>query len=212
MKLYSYYRSTAAYRVRIALNLKDLGYDYVAVNLLQGEHKTASYLERNPQGLVPAVESDSGEIIAQSLAILEWLEETHPAPPLLPADPLARARVRSMAGNIACDVHPLNNVSVLNYLKGELAATEQQVHDWYCHWVTRGFDAIERTLASTSGKFCFGDQATLADVCLIPQVFNADRFQVPTDAYPTIRRVNDHCLSLDAFSGAQPAAQPDAEV
>ena len=210
MKLYSYYRSTAAYRVRIALNLKGLDYDYVAIDLLQGEHKAAPYIARNPQGLVPAVESDCGDLIAQSLAILEWLEEVHPSPPLLPSTPLERATVRSIAANIACDVHPLNNVSVLNYLRGELDATDEQVHAWYCNWVTRGFDAIEHTLATTGGAICYGDQPALADVCLIPQVFNADRFEVPTEAYPTIRRINDHCLSLDAFADARPAQQPDA--
>lgn len=211
MKLYSYFRSSAAYRVRIALNLKSLPYDYVPVNLLRAEQKSAPYLARNPQGLVPALETDEGGLIAQSMAILEWLEDIYPTPPLLPNDPVQRARVRSLANSIACDIHPLNNIAILNYLRSELGAGDEQIHTWYCTWVRRGFDGIERTLEESSGEFCFGDQATLADVCLVPQVSNADRFRVPTADYPHIRRINDHCLSLDAFADAAPAVQPDAE-
>ena len=212
MKLYSYFRSSAAYRVRIGLNLKRLAYDYVPVNLLRAEQKSAGYLSRNPQGLVPALETDDGALIAQSMAILEWLEETHPTPALLPKNPVQRARVRSMALNIACDIHPLNNIAILNYLKRELAADDAQVSAWYGVWVRRGFDAVEKTLAETAGDFCFGDTPTLADCCLIPQVFNADRFEVPTSDYPHIRRIHDHCLTLDAFADAAPARQPDAEA
>jgi maleylpyruvate isomerase len=210
VELYSYFRSTAAYRVRIALNLKGLPYDYVPVNLLRGEQRAKHYLSRNPQGLVPALALDDGTLIPQSLAILEWLEETHPSPALLPKNPVQRARVRSLADNIACDIHPLNNIAILNYLKGELSAKEDQISAWYATWVRRGFDAIERTLADSAGDCCFGDAPTVADCCLIPQVFNADRFDVPTEDYPIIRRVSDHCLSLDAFARAAPAAQPDA--
>lgn len=210
MKLYSYHRSSAAYRVRIALNLKGLEYDYVPVNLLKGEQKGAAYLARNLLGLVPALESDGGELLTQSVAILEWLEETAPAPALLPEDPLQRAQVRAMVNTIACDIHPLNNLSVLNYLKNNLQTGEEQVQQWYCTWVQRGFDAIEQVLSSSGGDFCFGPAPTLADVCLVPQVFNAERFKVPMDAYPNIRRVADHCNSLEAFARAAPGVQPDA--
>ncbi len=210
MKLYSYYRSSAAYRVRIALNLKGLAYDYLPVNLLDSQQKSATYMAVNPQGLVPALEVQSGELIAQSVAILEWLEETCPPPALLPVDPLPRARVRSLVNNITCDIHPLNNLSVLNYLKSELKASSEDVHHWYCTWVDRGFSAIERSLEATMGDFCFGDQPTLADVCLVPQVYNARRFDVPMDKYGNIQRVTQHCNSLEAFALAAPGAQPDA--
>lgn len=210
MKLYSYYRSSAAYRVRIALNLKGLPYDYVPVNLLTGEQKDKAYTARNPQGLLPALELETGETLAQSLAILEWLEESCPPPALLPHDPLLRARVRSLVYHIACDIHPLNNLSVTGYLRDHLGASEDEVHHWYCAWVDRGFSAIEKSLADTMGDCCFGDQPTLADVCLVPQVYNAYRFNVPMEDYPNIRQVNQHCNSLEAFARAAPEAQPDA--
>jgi maleylacetoacetate isomerase len=210
VKLYSYYRSSAAYRVRIALNLKSLPFDYVPVNLIEHEQKSSTYMARNPQGLVPALELAGGELIAQSVAILEWLEETQPAPPLLPGDPLLRARVRSLVGSIACDIHPLNNMSVTAYLSEHLNASDEQVHQWYCNWVERGFSAIEERLGTSMGLCCFGDRPTLADVCLVPQVFNANRFNVPMDPYPNIRRVTAHCNTLEAFRLAAPAAQPDA--
>jgi maleylacetoacetate isomerase len=210
MKLYSYYRSSAAYRVRIALNLKGLSWDYVPVNLLQSEQQGAGYLALNPQGLVPSLQTDSGELLAQSVAILEWLEETHPQPALLPADCLLRARVRALVNSIACDVHPLNNISVLNYLRREIHATEEQVHGWYRNWVERGFRAIEKVLAEQQQTFCFGDQPGLADVCLVPQVYNAHRFEVPMQAYPNIRRVAQQCNALEAFAAAAPERQPDA--
>lgn len=209
MKLYSYYRSSAAYRVRIALNLKGLPYDYVAINLVKSEQKGESYLARNPQGLVPALELDTGELITQSMAILEWLDETC-APALLPKEPLLRARVRSLANSIACDIHPLNNISVLNYLRAELGAADEDVQHWYRAWVDRGFSAIEQSLGDTMGACCFGDRPTLADVCLIPQVYNANRFKVPMEHYPNIRQVMQHCNSLEAFANAAPEAQPDA--
>jgi len=210
VKLYSYFRSSAAYRVRIALNLKGLRYGYVPVNLLAKEQKSTGYLARNPQGLVPALELEDGVLLAQSLAILEWLEETHPEPPLLPADPLARARVRAIAALIACDVHPINNIAVLDYLRGELHADEAQVRHWYHTWVARGFDAIEATLAGRDDPCCFGRAPSLADVCLVPQVYNARRFEVPLDDYPRIAAVAAHCESLDAFAAAAPNRQPDA--
>jgi maleylacetoacetate isomerase len=210
VKLYSYHRSSAAYRVRIALNLKGLPYDYVPVNLLHSEQKSEDYMARNPQGLLPALELDGGELLAQSVAILEWLEETSPPPALLPDDALLRARVRSLVNNIVCDIHPLNNLSIMNYLRAELRASDQDVHRWYCNWVDRGFSAIEQSLADTMGDCCFGDQPTLADVCLIPQVYNAYRFKVPMESYPNIRQVVQHCNSMEAFASAAPEAQPDA--
>lgn len=210
MKLYSYYRSSAAYRVRIGLNLKGLPYDYVSVNLLHNEQKSEDYMARNPQGLLPALELDDGELLAQSVAILEWLEESCPSPALLPDNTLERARVRSLVNNIACDIHPLNNLSIMNYLRTDLGASDEDVHRWYCNWVDRGFSAIEQSLAQTMGSCCFGDGPTLADVCLIPQVYNAYRFKVPMEDYANIRKVVDHCNSLEAFSRAAPEAQPDA--
>lgn len=210
MLLYSYYRSSAAYRVRIALELKGLAYDYVAVNLLRAQQKSGDYLARNPQGLVPALETDEGALIAQSVAIMEWLEETYPTPALLPRDPLQKARVRSMVNSIACDVHPLNNMSVTNYLQNPLGVSPERVGQWYARWVDRGFEAIEIALAVSGGLCCFGDEPTLADACLIPQVYNALRFEVDVAGYPNIMRVWEHCNTLDAFARAHPDAQPDA--
>jgi len=210
VKLYSYFRSSAAYRVRIALNLKQLPYDYIGVNLLHNEQKSDNYMARNPQGLLPALELDDGEVLAQSVAILEWLEESCPSPALLPDNMLQRARVRSLVNNIACDIHPLNNLSIMNYLRTELGASDEDVHHWYCNWVDRGFTAIEKSLTQTMGVCCFGDEPTLADVCLIPQVYNAHRFKVPMEEYANIRKVVEHCNSLEAFFSAAPEAQPDA--
>ncbi|MFV8816516.1 maleylacetoacetate isomerase [Haliea sp. E17] len=210
MKLYSYYRSSCSYRVRIALNLKGLDYEYLPVNIVQGEQKGDAYLAHNPQGLVPALQLDGGDIIGQSTAILEWLEENHPAPALLPGDSLQRARVRALTQSIACDIQPLNNIAILNYLKRDLGASDAAVNDWYTAWIRRGFDAVEHTLASSSGDFCFGDQPGLADCYLVPQVYNADRFGIDTQDYRHIRRIYDHCLTLAAFARAAPEAQPDA--
>ena len=210
MKLYTYFRSSAAYRVRIALNLKGVEHELLPVNLLQREHKSPGYTERNPQGLVPALETGEGDVLAQSVAIMEWLEESCPGVPLLPREPLARARVRGVVGHITCDIHPILNISVLNYLKGPLQATPEQVQDWYCAWIHRGFAATEATLRETAGEFCFGDAPTLADCCLVPQVFNAMRFQVPMDDYPTIARIDAHCNTLGPFAAAHPSRQPDA--
>jgi maleylacetoacetate isomerase len=210
VRLYSYYRSSAAYRVRIGLALKGLDYDYVAVNLLKAQQKSSDYMAANPQGLVPALETDDGALIAQSLAILEWLEETAPGAALLPSDPLQRALVRSTVNSITCDIHPLNNLSVTNYLQNPLGVTPEQVQQWYAQWIYRGYDAIEKTLQRYAGSCCFGDQPTLADVCLIPQTYNAVRFKIDLDAYPNICRVWDYCNRLPAFIAAHPDQQPDA--
>jgi maleylacetoacetate isomerase len=212
VKLYSYFRSSAAYRVRIGLNLKGLAYDYLPVNLLDGEHKEEAYLDKNPQGLVPAMALPDGEVLGQSMALLEWLEETCPEPPLLPADAVQRARVRSLASCIACDIHPLCNMSVTNYLKVNFAADQEEVLRWYTTWMHRGFSAIEQVLASNDGRFCFGDQPCLADVVLVPQVYNAVRFKIPLDAFPHITRVVDNCNALPTFADAAPEAQPDSTL
>ena len=210
MQLYSYYRSSAAYRVRIALELKGLDYDYIAVNLLRAQQKSGDYMAKNPQGLVPALETGEGVLIAQSVAILEWLEETQPQPALLPAEPRNRALVRSTVNSIVCDIHPLNNMSVTNYLQNPLGATPEQVHVWYGHWVDRGFAAIEKTIETHGGLCCFGDNPGMADTCLVPQVYNALRFNIEMGEYPHIMRVWKYCNTLDAFARAHPDAQPDA--
>lgn len=209
MKLYTYFRSSAAYRVRIGLNLKGLAWEAVPVHLTRdgGEQKKPAFLALNPQGLVPALE-DAGAVLTQSLAILEYLEETHPEPALLPADPLLRARVRAFALGIACDIHPLNNLRVLNYLKGPLGHTEEEVAVWYRHWVETGLAALERMVQP--GPFCFGDRPTLADVCLVPQMANARRFNSDLSACPTLVAIDAHCQSLPAFAAAHPDRQPDA--
>lgn len=214
MKLYTYFRSSAAYRVRIALNLKGLPYEAVPVHLLRngGEQRQADYLALNPAGLVPALE-DGGALLTQSLAIIEYLDETHPQPPLLPGDALGRARIRALAQAIACDIHPINNLRVLQYLSRELGASEEQKTAWYRHWVEEGLAAVEAMLAQAprSGRFCFGDTPTLADICLVPQVFNAQRFKCNTAHIPTVLRIAEACEALEAFRLAAPANQPDAE-
>lgn len=211
MKLYDYWRSTAAYRVRIALNLKGLDYEQVPVHLVRdgGEQHAEAYRRLNPQSLVPALETDDG-VLTQSLAICEYLEERYPDPALLPADPMARARVRAMAHTVAMDVHPLNNLRVLQYLKGELGVDDAQKAAWYRNWVVLGFDAIEVQLASRDGDFASGSTPSLADLCLIPQVYNARRFEIDLNAYPNIVVVDAACTELDAFRRAAPEAQPDA--
>lgn len=214
MKLYTYFRSSAAYRVRIALNLKGLPYEAVPVHLLRngGEQRQADYLALNPAGLVPVLE-DGGAVLTQSLAIIEYLDETHPQPPLLPGDALGRARIRALAQAIACDIHPINNLRVLQYLSRELGASEEQKTAWYRHWVEEGLAAVEAMLAHAprSGRFCFGDTPTLADICLVPQVFNAQRFKCNTAHIPTVLRIAEACEALEAFRLAAPANQPDAE-
>ena len=213
MRLYDYYRSSAAYRVRIALNLKGVTPERVFVHLRKGGQRTDDYLELNPQGLVPALALDGGQMLTQSLAIVEWLEETHPQPPLLPADAAGRARVRAIALSIACEIHPLNNLRVLQYLTGTLGASEAQKDGWYKYWIDTGFEALETQLAreKATGRFCHGDGPGLADVCLVPQLANARRFQVDLAPYPTLTRIEAACNALPAFVGAAPANQPDAE-
>jgi maleylacetoacetate isomerase/maleylpyruvate isomerase len=212
MKLYTYFRSTAAYRVRIALNLKGLPYEAVPVHLLRSEENDPAYRALSPLGTVPALLTDQGDALTQSLAIIEYLEETHPQPPLLPADALGRARVRALALTIACDIHPLNNLRVLKYLTGTLGASEEEKMTWYRHWLADGMMAVERLLAGhpATGDFCHGDAPTLADCCLVPQVFNARRFDCPLDAMPTIRRIAEACEQLPAFVATAPHNQPDA--
>jgi maleylacetoacetate isomerase len=212
MELYTYFRSSAAYRVRIALNLKGLKTDYHYVHLVKngGQQHKPEYLAVNPQGLVPALVED-GRVLTQSLAIIEYLEETHPQPSLLPEDPLARARVRALAQVVACDIHPLDNSRVLKYLEKEFGADEAARKQWYRHWIVEGFNALEKLLNSNpeTGLFSHGNTPTLADVCLVPQVFNARRFSVDLAPYPVIRHINEHCLELKAFASAAPENQAD---
>lgn len=214
MKLYSYFRSSAAYRVRIALNLKGLAYETVAVHLLKdgGQQLSESYRALNPTGLVPTLQEDDWAV-GQSMAILEYLEETHPEPPLLPVDAKQRARVRAMAQFIACDIHPLNNLRVLKYLKHELKVDEEAKNAWYRHWVEQGMAALEAMLAThpATGRYCHGDQPGFADLCLVPQVANARRFDCDLSAMPTVVRIDAACAELPAFQQAVPANQPDSE-
>jgi len=214
LRLYTYWRSSAAFRVRIALALKGLDYESVPRHLLRdgGEHRRADYLALNPQGLVPALEHD-GTVITQSLAICEYLEEVSPRPALLPSSPADRAVVRAMALVVACDVHPLNNLSVLMYLRGELGQGDAAVTGWTRHWIDRGFTALEQLIArhSADGLHCFGTSVTLADVFLVPQVVNSRRVQLDLAPYPTLAKVAQHLESLPAFRAARPEAQPDAE-
>lgn len=215
MKLYSYFRSSAAYRVRIALNLKGLAYDIVPVHLLKdgGQQFAESYTAVNPSHLIPTL-VDGDMAVGQSLAILDYLDEVHPQPPLLPADAAGRARVRAIAQNIACDIHPLNNLRVLKYLKNEFKLDEAARNSWYKHWVTLGFGAIESLLANDpeTDRFCHGSQPGYADVCLVPQVFNARRMGCDLTAFPTIVRIDAACAELDAFCDAAPDSQPDSEA
>ncbi len=211
MKLYDYFRSSAAYRVRITLNLKGVAAEHVPVHLVRdgGEHRKASYLSVNPQGLLPALELDDGTVLAQSLAILEYLEETHPEPALLPADPVARARVRAICQMVACEIHPLNNLRTLQYLKNQLGHDQETVNAWYAHWISDGFAAIDQVIGSDG--YCFGGTVTLADACLVPQIFNAHRFNVDLAPFPNVAKVEDVCGGMEAFAKAHPAQQADAE-
>ena len=214
LRLYTYFRSSAAWRVRIALNLKGLAYEAVPVHLLRdgGQQNLPSYRALSPLGTVPALQTGDATL-TQSLAIIEYLEETHPQPPLLPVSAADRARVRALAQTIACDIHPVNNLRVLQYLGREFGATQEQKDVWYRHWVGEGLRAVEQLLVgdSRTGAFCHGDAPTLADCCLVPQVFNARRFDCPLAAMPTIRRIVEACEQLPAFTKAAPSAQPDAE-
>jgi maleylacetoacetate isomerase len=211
MKLYTLWRSSAAYRVRIALNVKGLPFESLARSLVNREHQSAAYTDLNPQRLIPALEVD-GVVIAQSLAIIEYLEETHPQPALLPQEPLARAQVRSLSLGVACDIHPLNNLRVLNYLKGPLARDEAAVTTWYRHWVAEGFRGLEQLAQrhSADRRHLFGSCVTLADVCLVPQVYNARRFQCDLTPFPTLVAISSALDELPAFAAARPEAQPDA--
>lgn len=208
MELYSYYRSSAAYRVRIALNLKEISCSILPVNLLQAEHQSAGYRSINPQGLVPTLKTGQGHIITQSTAILEWLEETYPDTPLLPEDALERATIRSWCSQIACDIHPVNNLRVLKYLTSDIGVEEAVKNRWYHHWIEEGFAALEAQISAA--PYCFGTHVTLADLYLVPQVFNALRFEVPMDPFPKIMQVYESCNQLSAFIDAKPENQIDA--
>ncbi|MGH8263200.1 MAG: maleylacetoacetate isomerase [Steroidobacterales bacterium] len=212
MRLYTYFRSSASYRVRLALAVKGVAYESVPVNLRGrgGEQRTHAYLERNPQGLVPALEAGAA-VLSQSLAIIEYLEETRPAPPLLPPGALERAQVRSLALHIGCDIHPLNNLRVLEYLRGPLGQPDTAVKDWYAHWIAVGLEALEARARrhSTDGRFLFGDRLTLADLCLVPQMYNAVRYHCDLAPYPTLVGIDRHLTSLAPFQAARPEVQPD---
>lgn len=211
MILTTYFRSTAAYRVRIALNLKALAHELVPVNLLTAEHTEPSFLAHNPEGLLPTLEVE-GQVLTQSVAILEYLEEAYPEPPLLPSGNLERAQVRALVNMIASDLHPINNLRVLKYLISDMKVNDEDKMKWYHHWIAKGFSSLEQRLANSpnTGDFCFGNTPTFADICLVPQVYNANRFNCPMDEYPTIQRIDQRCLELDAFAKARPEVQVDA--
>ncbi len=213
MKLYTYGNSSAAFRVRIALNIKGITPDYTVVNLIKdgGEQHTAAYKALNPQELVPTLDV-GGRLIGQSLAIVEYLDETHPTPPLLPSYPLAKARARQIAYAVACDMHPINNLSVRQHLKSEMKHTDEEIAVWYEHFIHRGFRAIEALLANSTetGRYCQGNEVTIADLCLVPQVYNARRYKIALDAYPTIVRIDTALRALPAFADAVPEKQRDA--
>lgn len=211
MKLYTHFRSSAAYRVRIALNLKGLSYESIPKAFTKHEQRSPEYLAVNPQGLIPAL--DVGDaVLSQTLAIIEYLNEQHPTPPFLPQEPIARAQVRSMALAIACDIHPLNNLRVLNYLRKTLQQDDTGVNTWYRHWITTGFSGLEPLARqhSSSGRYCFGDAVTLADICLVPQMANARRFDTDLSAFPTLTGISKHLESLPEFAAARPEVQADA--
>jgi maleylacetoacetate isomerase len=212
MQLYDYFRSSAAFRVRIALRLKGLDYQSIPKLFFANEHRTPEYLALNPQGLIPALAVD-GTTISQSLAIIEYLNDMYPQPPLLPAAPLERAQVRSMALAIVCDIHPLNNLRVQNYLRERLGQDEEAVNTWYRHWVSEGFRGLEQQVArhSSARRHCFGDSLSLADVCLVPQMYNARRFNVDLTPFPTLVAISTHLETLPAFALARPEAQPGAK-
>ncbi|MCK6420207.1 MAG: maleylacetoacetate isomerase [Aquabacterium sp.] len=210
MKLYNYFRSSASYRVRIALALKGLSYEYLPVHLVRNEQFNESYAAVSASRLVPLL-VDGDAMLTQSLAIIEYLEETHPQPPLLPSDPLGRARVRALALDIACEIHPLNNLRVLRYLTGALKVAEDDKNRWYRHWVETGLESVERQLTRAPAPFCHGDAPGLADCVLVPQIFNAQRFDCRLDHVPQVMRVFERCMALEAFSATQPSACPDAQ-
>jgi maleylacetoacetate isomerase len=211
VQLYSYFRSSAAYRVRIALNLKGLPYETIPIHLQKegGLNKKPEYRAVNPQMRVPALRLDSGEVLTQSIAIIEYLDDVHPEPPLLPRDPLERAQVRAFAQLIACDIHPLNNTSALRYLKYELGQDQAKIDRWYHHWILEGFGAMEAMVRPA--PYACGSAVTLADICLVPQVYNALRLKVPLDKFPKLVAIDAACAKLAAFERARPENQPDAE-
>jgi maleylpyruvate isomerase len=211
MRLYDYWRSSAAYRVRLALNFKGLSYEQIAIDLRQGAQREPAFLAINPQGLVPVLEDD-GAILTQSLPILNYLEERYPEPALLPRDSPGRARSRAIAVAIACEIHPLNNLRVLQYLERELGLDEGRRTAWYRHWIAEGFGPLERMIARSAGEFCVGDFPSLADLCLVPQVYNARRYQCDLEPHPVIRRIDERCREIEAFERAAPELQPDAVV
>ena len=212
MKLFGFFRSSAAFRVRIALNLKGLAYEDAFIHLRRGDQRQAAYLGVNPQGLVPALEID-GETLIQSQAIVEYLDETYPEPPLLPPDAAGRARVRALAAIVACDIHPINNLRVLRYLMRDLGHDQAAMEAWYNHWIASGFAALESLLAGDprTGRYCHGDRPGLADIALAPQVVNSERYQLDLSPYPTVARIHGECMKLDAFSAAHPSNQPDRD-
>lgn len=211
MKLYNYFRSSASFRVRIALALKGLPYDYVSVHLLKGEHRKPEYDAVSADHFVPLLD-DAGVHLSQSMAIIEYLDETHPTPPLLPADPLGRARVRALAQSVACDIHPLNNLRVLKYLVRELGASEEAKNAWYRHWCREGLLSLERQLQRLpAAPYCYGELPTLADCCLVPQVVNAQRFEVSFEGLDRVSSIFEACMTLEAFQAADPSRCPDAE-
>lgn len=210
-KLYNHFRSSASYRVRIALHLKNLPYEYISVHLLNGEQRQAQFAALNPEKLVPVLKTGD-DLISQSLAIIEYLEDVAPTPALLPRDPIARAKVRAFALAIACDVHPLNNLRVLQYITKDMGQTDAVKDEWYRHWIAEGLSPLEQLMAArpTQSAFCFGDQPGLADVCLIPQLFNARRTHCDVSPYPTLLNIEANCLAHEAFKRAAPDKQPPA--
>ena len=213
MKLYNYFRSSASFRVRIAMALKGLSYEYVPVHLARGDHKLPAYADIAAEGLVPLLELDDGTRLTQSMAIIEYLDETHPEPPLLPPDALGRARVRALSQIVACEIHPINNLRVLKYLVRELKVEEEPKNTWYRHWVRSGLEAFEKQLAAgPTGRYCHGDTPTLADCLLVPQIFNGQRFNVSFDGLTHTMRVFDACMAHPAFQAAEPKACPDFEA
>lgn len=212
MKLFGFFRSSAAFRARIALNLKGLAYEDAFIHLRRGDQRSGDYLAVNPQGLVPALEID-GHTLIQSMAIIEYLDETHPEPRFLPSDPAGRARVRGLAAIVACDIHPINNLRVLRYLGRPLGHDQAAIETWYNHWIAAGFEAFERLVAGDrrTGAFCEGDQPGLADIALVPQVVNSERYRLDLSPYPTLARIYANCMTLDAFASAHPSSQPDRD-
>ncbi len=212
MKLYNYFRSSASFRVRIALELKGLPYDYMSVHLAKGAHKHPEFAAIATASLVPLLELDDGTRLDQSLAMMEYLDELHPTPALLPADALGRAQVRALAQSIACEIHPLNNLRVLKYLVGPLGVSEEAKNAWYVHWCRVGLESFERQVAQHgASRYCFGETPTLADCCLVPQIFNAQRFDTPLDGLPRTMAAFDNCMKLEAFQKASPKNCPDFE-